>query len=230
VPTSAPITLANGIRYVESTSPVVSFSPFTLGDPDDAPLPVELSNFRGTSSLGKVTLTWRTISEVDNQGFMVMRDGTRIATFESNPELAGQGTSTEAKNYTFNDAFVEVGKTYTYTLRSRDFNGTVHDYPDRVSVKVEAGSTVVFDYRLAQNYPNPFNPSTRIEYGLKARGLVTIQLYDVLGRVVGTLVNEVKDAGNYVVTFNASALSSGMYFYRYTAGGRTFTKQMIFVK
>ncbi len=230
VPTSAPTTLVNGIRYVESTSPVVSFSPFTLGDPDDAPLPVELTNFRGTSSFGKVTLTWRTISEIDNQGFMVMRDGMQIATFETNPELLGQGTSTEAKDYTFIDASVEVGKTYTYTLRSRDFNGTVHDYPDRVSVKVEAGATVVYDYHLAQNYPNPFNPSTRIEYGLKARGLVTIQLYDVLGRLVATLVNEVKEAGNYAVTFNASGLSSGVYFYRYTAGGKTFTKQMLFVK
>lgn len=56
--------------------------------------------------------------------------------------------------------------------------------PERVSVKVEAGSAVVYDYRLAQNYPNPFNPSTRIEYGLKTRGLVTIQVYDVLGRVL----------------------------------------------
>lgn len=230
VPTSAPTTLANGIRYVESTSPVTSFSPFTLGDPGDAPLPVELTSFRGTSSFGKVTLTWRTISEVDNQGFIVMRDGTQIASFETNPELIGQGTSTEAKDYTFNDVAVEVGKTYTYTLRSRDFNGTVHDYPDRVSVKVEAGATVVYDYRLAQNYPNPFNPTTTIEYGLKTRGLVTIQLYDVLGRMVAMLVNEVKDAGNYAVTFNASALSSGVYFYRYTAGGKTFTKQMLLVK
>ncbi len=230
VPTSAPFTLANGIRYVESTSPVTSFSPFTIGDPDDAPLPVELTNFRGTSSHGKVTLTWRTISEIDNQGFMVVRDGVQIASFENLPSLVGQGTSTEAKNYSFIDDAVEVGKTYIYTLRSRDFNGTLHNYPDRVSVKVEAGASVVYDYRLAQNYPNPFNPSTRIEYGLKARGLVTIQLYDVLGRVVATLVNEVKDAGNYAVSFNASALSSGVYFYRYTAGGRTFTKQMLFVK
>lgn len=230
VPTSAPFTLANGIGYVESTSPVTSFSPFTLGDPDDAPLPVELTNFRGTSSSGKVNLTWRTVSEIDNQGFMVIRDGTQIASFEGNPELVGQGTTTEVTNYAFVDENVEIGKTYTYTLRSRDFNGTLHNYPDRVSVKVEAGSAVVYDYRLAQNYPNPFNPSTRIEYGLKARGLVTIQLYDVLGRIVATLVNEVKDAGNYAVTFNASSLSSGVYFYRYTAGGRTFTKQMLFVK
>ncbi len=230
VPTTAPFTLANGIRYVESTSPVTSFSPFTLGDPDDAPLPVELTNFRGTSSFGKVNLTWKTVSEIDNQGFMVIRDGVQIASFENYPELVGQGTSTEAKNYAFTDVSVEVGKTYTYTLRSRDFNGTLHNYPDRVSVKVEAGSAVVYEYRLAQNYPNPFNPSTRIEYGVKARGLVTIQLYDVLGRVVATLVNEVKDAGNYAVTFNASALSSGVYFYRYTAGGKTFTKQMLFVK
>lgn len=230
VPTSAPFTLANGIRYVESTSPVNSFSPFTLGDPNDAPLPVELTNFRGTSASGKVTLTWQTISEVDNQGFMVMRDSVQIASFENYPELVGQGTSNEAKTYTFNDAFVEVGKTYTYTLRSRDFNGTVHNYPNRVSVKVEGGAGIVYEYRLAQNYPNPFNPTTRIEYGLKARGRVTIQLYDVLGRMVATLVNEVKDAGNYAVTFNASALSSGMYFYRYTAGGKTFTKQMLLIK
>ena len=90
--------------------------------------------------------------------------------------------------------------------------------------------TIVSEYRLAQNYPNPFNPSTIIGYQLPAMSHVVLKIYDVLGREVATLVNETKEAGSYEVTFNASKLTSGIYFSRLESNGKQFTKKMILLK
>ncbi len=83
---------------------------------------------------------------------------------------------------------------------------------------------------LGQNYPNPFNPSTMISYRLSVTSLVSLKVYDVLGREVMTLVNEVKKPGIYEVKFDGNALSSGVYFYRLAAGDDTETKKMVLVK
>ncbi|MCC7159414.1 MAG: T9SS type A sorting domain-containing protein [Ignavibacteria bacterium] len=86
------------------------------------------------------------------------------------------------------------------------------------------------EYRLTQNYPNPFNPSTKIEYNIIKSGLVTLKVYDVLGREVRTLVNEVQSSGVKEIEFNAAALPSGIYFYTLSAGDFTNTKKMILIK
>ena len=85
-------------------------------------------------------------------------------------------------------------------------------------------------FSLSQNYPNPFNPTTNIKFAVPSTGLVKLVVFDVLGREVATLVNEVKTVGNYTVDFNASSLSSGVYFYRIDAGEFTATKKMLLVK
>ena len=85
-------------------------------------------------------------------------------------------------------------------------------------------------YRLEQNYPNPFNPTTNITYVLPKAENVSLKVYDVLGREVATLVNEVKPAGAYTVPFNASNLASGVYFYKLQAGSFVQTKKMMLVK
>ncbi|MFA6439906.1 MAG: T9SS type A sorting domain-containing protein [Bacteriovoracaceae bacterium] len=85
-------------------------------------------------------------------------------------------------------------------------------------------------FQLFQNYPNPFNPTTTIHYHLPVKTFVTITVYDLLGREVATLVNEELRGGFYSVPFNASALSSGVYFYRMQAGYYTQTKKFILQK
>ena len=85
-------------------------------------------------------------------------------------------------------------------------------------------------FKLYQNYPNPFNPITKIRYRIPETGFVTLKVYDILGRDVATLVNGYKPAGNYELEFDASSLSSGVYFYRLTAGTFTTTKQMILLR
>ena len=85
-------------------------------------------------------------------------------------------------------------------------------------------------YSLSQNYPNPFNPTTKINFALPKQGFVTLKIYDVLGREVRTLVNEVKSAGNFTVDFNASEFSSGVYFYKLESNGFSDIKRMMLIK
>ncbi|HKI78311.1 MAG TPA: arylsulfotransferase family protein [Ignavibacteriaceae bacterium] len=85
-------------------------------------------------------------------------------------------------------------------------------------------------FNLSQNYPNPFNPSTIIEYSIPTEQLVTLTIYDILGRLVKTLVNSVKEAGNYRIEFNPANFSNGVYFYKLRAGNFTSVKKMILLK
>ncbi|MDP1879373.1 MAG: T9SS type A sorting domain-containing protein [Parachlamydiaceae bacterium] len=91
-------------------------------------------------------------------------------------------------------------------------------------------------FSLAQNYPNPFNPSTVISYKLSENSYVTLKVYDLFGREVATLVNEIKQSGNYKLTFNSLHLErsrempSGVYFYSLRAGNFTETKKMLMIK
>ena len=97
-------------------------------------------------------------------------------------------------------------------------------------VSVENETITAKDYYLNQNFPNPFNPATRINYGVAKSGNVEISVYNILGNKVATLVNEFKPAGNYTVDFNASKLSSGVYFYKIITNGFVQTKKMILEK
>jgi hypothetical protein len=86
------------------------------------------------------------------------------------------------------------------------------------------------EFRLEQNYPNPFNPTTTIKYALPQASHVTLKIYDMLGNEVMSVVNGYQTVGNYVETINASSLSSGVYFYKLTAGDFTDSKKMSVVK
>lgn len=85
-------------------------------------------------------------------------------------------------------------------------------------------------FDLKQNYPNPFNPITNIKFDLPKDIFVTIKIYDILGREVKTLVNEFKNAGSYIVSFNGSEFASGVYFYRIQAGSFVSVKRMVLIK
>ncbi|MDP2366530.1 MAG: T9SS type A sorting domain-containing protein [Ignavibacteria bacterium] len=86
------------------------------------------------------------------------------------------------------------------------------------------------NFSLSQNYPNPFNPSTKISWQSPVSGWQTLKVYDVLGREVVTLVNEEKPAGSYEVQFNASQLSSGIYYYQLKVEDYIQTNKMIYLK
>ncbi len=83
---------------------------------------------------------------------------------------------------------------------------------------------------LSQNYPNPFNPTTTIKYSIPAASIVSLKIYDILGKEVADLVNEYKNSGTYEVEFNAANLSSGTYFYQLKSGNYTQTKKLLLLK
>ncbi len=86
------------------------------------------------------------------------------------------------------------------------------------------------EYNVSQNYPNPFNPVTKISYALPSAATVDLKVYNVLGQLITTLVNEEKPAGFYEVDFNAADLPSGVYMYRIQAGDYVETKKMLLLK
>lgn len=100
-----------------------------------------------------------------------------------------------------------------------------------VSVSTEEGiSNLPGHVQLEQNYPNPFNPNTKIAFGVPRAGLVRLEVFDLLGRKVSTLVNSRQPAGRYSVSFDASQLSSGLYLYRLQVGTTVLTRKMTLIK
>jgi hypothetical protein len=94
----------------------------------------------------------------------------------------------------------------------------------------ETQSIIIDRFDLQQNYPNPFNPLTKIRFGIPQAGFVTLKVYDILGNEIATLFNEEKLAGSYEVDFDASGISSGIYFYKLQAGSFAETKKMVLIR
>jgi hypothetical protein len=189
-------------------------------------MPVELISFTSSVEKNTVKLKWVTGKEINNSGFSVER------TASGNPEswteigfVKGKGTSNYAITYEYTDKNLIQGK-YKYRLKQTDYNGNFEYY----SLVGEAVVGVPAKYELAQNYPNPFNPSTSISYALPKDGFVNLKMYDVLGREIKTLVNEFKKANIYTVDFNASDLSTGIYYYKIDVDGYSDVKKMMYIK
>ncbi len=108
-------------------------------------------------------------------------------------------------------------------------NGFVYRNPASPT-GIQTGNLTPSSYSLYQNYPNPFNPATRISYDIPQNSFVKLVVFDVLGKEVATLVNGIQKAGSYNVSFEASNLPSGVYFFKLTADGFTDTKKMVLMK
>ncbi|MFN3693558.1 MAG: T9SS type A sorting domain-containing protein, partial [Ignavibacterium sp.] len=120
-------------------------------------------------------------------------------------------------------------------VTATDFEGNTSNFARlNIVTDVEEENQVPSEFALEQNYPNPFNPSTKIRFSIPNVGtelaLSVLKVYDTLGNEVATLVNEEKPAGVYEVEFNASKLSSGIYFYKLSAGSFTEVKKMTVLK
>ena len=115
--------------------------------------------------------------------------------------------------------------------KASDGNGFYID-PNATDV-IESESTIPEKFELYQNYPNPFNPTTNITYSLPVGQVdyhVVIKIYDVLGRLVKELVNTNQQPGKFTVEFNASELTSGIYFYTVQGGKYSVTKKMVLMR
>ncbi len=194
----------------------------------EPPLSVELLNATVVAGEDQVTLRWETASEQDNDRFEIER---RVAgaLWRTVGEVPGAGTSAESHSYSFVDRHVSDDIPYFYRLSAVELNGTrTVIYQTESPVMTLAAE--VFAYELHENWPNPFNPTTIITYDLKETGVVSLRVFDVLGREVAILATGHQNAGRHTVTFDGSPLSSGIYFYRLDAGGFTDTKKMVLMK
>ncbi len=198
------------------------------------PLPVELTSFSAFTKQHVVELNWNTATELNNYGFEVEKCRIQKSEFRSQNAaevwnnvgfVEGNGTTNTPKEYSFTDKNISPGK-YSYRLKQIDRDGKF-EYSQ--SVEITFGHTPK-EFALEQNYPNPFNPSTLISYQIPLNSHVTLKVYDAIGREVAILVNEVKETGYYSVTFNASKLSSGIYFTRLSSNGKSQIKKIMLMK
>jgi hypothetical protein len=189
----------------------------------DYTIPVELVSFTANAVRDEVELNWRTATETNNQGFQIERMAEG-GSFEEVGYVAGFGTTTEPKLYSFIDSKLQSGN-YVYRLKQIDFDGR-YEYSNEVSVEVE----LPLEFALNQNYPNPFNPSTTISYTLPEDGFVKLAVYNLLGQEVATVVNSFQKADRYEVVFNANELSSGVYVYKIEAGSFSASKKLMLMK
>ena len=124
---------------------------------------------------------------------------------------------------------------YFWRVRAKNIIG-YSNWSEPFSFTVESTTGIINEhliskqYSLAQNFPNPFNPNTAIKYAIPKTSIVTLKVYDLLGKEIATLINEEKPIGDYEIDFDGSNLSSGIYFYRIQTGKFTDTKKLILIK
>ncbi len=191
-------------------------------------VPVELTSFTAIVNGNGVNLSWSTATETNNKGFEVEKQisnpQSSVNKWESIAFIEGNGTTTLNHTYTFTDKNTLTGK-YLYRLKQLDFNGS-YMYSKGVEVEISQPK----EFSLSQNYPNPFNPATTIEYTIPEDGFVMLKVYNALGQEVTRLVNGNAKAGIHHVTFDASNLTSGVYFYSVQSNNETIVKKMMVLK
>jgi len=200
------------------------------GELGNSVTPVELISFSGKYINGSVNLNWSTATETNNRGFEIQKSKVKNQNdWETIGFAEGNGTTTQQKSYSFSDKNLSAGK-YYYRLKQIDFDGTF-SYSNIIEVDV----LLPDEFRLEQNYPNPFNPATTISFAVGNTSFVSLKIYDALGKEVATLINEIKQAGEYEIEFSPEpGLASGIYFYKLSSfspeGEQTKTMKMMYTK
>lgn len=212
-----------GITAINITAPYTYYWGF-----DDiimnAALPVELTSFTATTKFNQVSLNWQTANEVNNYGFEIERMSSQNTNWDEIGFVKGHGNSSSPKVYSFKDTPDGGGK-FKYRLKQIDTDGKY-----QYSNEVEAVLEIPTGFSVKQNFPNPFNPTTKIEFSISSDNNVEVNVFNVLGLKVATLMNEYVQAGTHTVEFDASNLSSGIYFYKIVCGNNSEMKKMILLR
>jgi hypothetical protein len=148
-------------------------------------------------------------------------------------EPLGPGDTIEVSVHFYPD-MITAGTGYVQiqlgAINSPNVRTTINETATTTVTSVSNDFNQIKNFELSQNYPNPFNPATTISYSVPQRSDVSLKVYNIIGREVATLVNGEKDPGTYNVNFNGAELSSGVYFYKITAGSFSTVRKMILLK
>jgi len=188
----------------------------------DDQLAAELSSFDAVAGDNQVSVSWTTASESDMDKFNVLRDNVKVHEVAATNNASGH-------SYSWVDAGVLNGFSYTYTLEAIDVNGA-SEVLGATNATPVGSNGIVAEFRLEQNFPNPFNPETNISFTLPEASNVTLRVFNLIGQEVATLVDGAQVAGSHVVQFDGSNLTSGVYIYRLEAAEFSATRKMILMK
>jgi fibronectin-binding autotransporter adhesin len=236
LPGNLPTSITTSAFSQSVTATGIFYATLATASADDNPLPVNMLALTVLPKNGRTALLeWETASEQDNLGFVLYRSETQngifeeLASYQTTTTLRGQGTKLTETKYRYEDSRnTQPGKTYFYKLVSVDIDGTRHEIT--LGGQSVWSVQLPFEYALDQNYPNPFNPVTTIQFSLEKSGKTVLEIYNVLGQKVATLVDGNLSAGAYRYQWNASGMASGMYFYRLRSDNFVATKKMVLVK
>ncbi len=195
-------------------------------------LPVELTEFIAHFIGRGVLIKWVTASETENFGFQLFRAEQKEGHYEriNSVIIEGAGTSSSEHSYEYLDTEVIAGTTYYYKLMDVDYSGQMAWHGPVSAVANQPAA-----FALAQNYPNPFNSSTAINFIMKESGEVRIVIYNLLGRAVRLLVDEVREAGEHRLLWdgrdeNGITVPAGVYLYTMQAGQFRTTRKLQFLR
>jgi len=197
-------------------------------------LPVEITLFTVDANATGVKLKWTTATEINNYGFEVERrrvveslssDVDELKQWTKIGFVSGSGTSNAPHEYNYLDQKLTDGR-YLYRLKQIDNDGS---FKYSMSVEVDNNLTPTV-FSLTQNFPNPFNPSTTISFDLPRKSFVSLKVFDLIGREIASIISEDMPAGSYTKQWNASNLTSGVYFYRLQAGLFIETKKLVLLR
>jgi hypothetical protein len=212
--------------YVK-VSGLTSFSEFAVGIAKDGAMPVELTSFTASQFGSQIKLSWTTATEKNSHSYEIERRFGNSKQWTKIGEVAAAGNSNSEKQYSFADNATVSGAQYGYRLKQIDNDGK-YQYSD--AVEILASKKEKLDFALLANYPNPFNPVTTISYTLPETSVISLKVYDILGQEIATLINGKQEPGMHQTQFDATNLSSGIYFYKITAPGLCKTNKMLLVK
>ncbi len=193
--------------------------------------PTAPGSFASSVVATTVRLTWMQPADPDINYYALYRDTVEI----TNPDnIEPFATTTELS---FNDANVQTGKRYYYVLRAFDFSGNRGTIAKTniIVLGINEGEKIPTEYALGQNYPNPFNPSTSIRFAVPKQSNVRIDIFDIFGRLVKTLVNQEYSPGNHSILWNGDdgsnmKVASGMYLCRLQSDGFVATNKLLMMK
>lgn len=183
---------------------------------------------------GGLQLSWNAGTESDLEGY-ILHYGTESGEYNGTGADQGDSPVYLSKYQSYNLTGLEDGTEYYFAIQTFNSSDLRSNFSDEItatyiSTSINNSTDIPKEYELGQNYPNPFNPSTQIRYSVPEQARVKLEVYNMLGQRVATLVNENKSPGRYEVNFDASGLSSGVYIYRLQAESHTESRQMMLIK